>query len=63
MRKPCNAKYCGTCRNWCGDQDWDSTNRMIEFDDDEKAKCTVVHGVLKRGGTPVNCPKWEQRFR
>jgi hypothetical protein len=64
MRKSYNAKYCGTCRNWCGSQDQDSTNRMVEFNDNEKAKCSVVHdGALKRGGTQTSCSKWEQRFR
>lgn len=63
MRKSYRDKYCGTCKNWCGRQDADTTNRMVSFDDNEKAKCTAVSdGTLKRGGTQTSCPKWAQRF-
>lgn len=64
MRKTYNSKYCGTCRNWCGRQEQEATNRMVVFDDNEKAKCSSVSdGTLKRGGTQTTCPKWEQRYR
>ncbi|WP_027204557.1 hypothetical protein [Butyrivibrio fibrisolvens] len=63
MRKSYSSKYCGTCRNWCGRQSPDKTNKMVEFDDNEKAKCTAVNdGALKRGGTQVSCSKWSQAF-
>ncbi|WP_026657822.1 hypothetical protein [Butyrivibrio sp. AC2005] len=63
MRKSYSSKYCGTCKNWCGKQKSDTINRMVDFDDNEKAKCSAVNdGALKRGGTQTSCSKWAQRF-
>ena len=61
MKLMSDTKFCGTCLYWTGRQVPDFTRTWVEYDQNEKANCSIVR-IEVPGQYPV-CQYWEPRFK